>query len=224
MLYANSPDNQKITASPNSIGTCPYCQKELVPKCGSINIHHWAHKSILDCDSWYEPETDWHLGWKTNFPKEQVEIPLSLMGKKHIADWFNQSKMKTIEFQYSPISIDDRLEREAFYPGLTWVYGNVNPDHLIEYVDEDFQVPFTKYWWKHPKKSLLYGLNKKCNYFIDEFPHIGEMFYIDRFEKRKHIETNPFGTKISYRHIIEGMTLSRTEFIERTIEYGDWCD
>lgn len=217
MLYALNQLNQKIPANPKTSGNCPYCKTELIPKCGSINIPHWAHKSVLNCDSWYEPETDWHRKWKNKFPKEQTEVVLSLMGKKHIADYFNADTMSTVEFQNSSISIEERIERESFYPNLSWIF-NVNTENIVEWDCEDWIDAI--YWWKHPKKSLLYGMSPKCHYYIDNFPQKGEMFYIKEFKKEKYFERNDFGTHVGYRHLIRGCSLPPEHFIEASLNCG----
>ena len=75
-------DKQRITAKPKQIANCPICNEKVISKCGSIKVWHWAHKSNIDCDEWYEPETQWHREWKSKFPKEQQEIIIG----KHRAD------------------------------------------------------------------------------------------------------------------------------------------
>ncbi|MBO6894122.1 MAG: hypothetical protein JJ866_19430 [Roseibium sp.] len=37
-------DSQRIEATPNVTGTCPGCGGELVARCGTKKIWHWAHK------------------------------------------------------------------------------------------------------------------------------------------------------------------------------------
>src|SRR3989338_2187743 len=56
--------------------TCPICDSKVIPKCGSINVWHFAHESLKDCDTFSEGETEWHIDWKNEFPKEQQEITL----------------------------------------------------------------------------------------------------------------------------------------------------
>ena len=74
---------------------CPLCNSEVIAKCGKIKVWHWSHKEIEKCDSWYEPETKWHLDWKSNFPAENQEVILG----EHIADV--KIKGRVLEFQNS---------------------------------------------------------------------------------------------------------------------------
>ena len=57
-------------------------------KCGKVKVNHWAHKGNRNCDTWWEPETEWHRSWKNNFASEWQEIILAdeITGEKHIAD------------------------------------------------------------------------------------------------------------------------------------------
>lgn len=116
MDFALNEHNQVIAAQPGLIGFCPICKEKLTPKCGSLRIWHWSHKK-RDCDSWSEPETEWHRDWKNRFPKEWREITV----KNHRADVLIPNG-KIIEFQNSPLSIEKIKEREVFYGSpLLWI-------------------------------------------------------------------------------------------------------
>lgn len=68
-------DNERILSSPLiKDAICPLCKKDVIAKCGNIKVWHWAHKNNKDCDSWSDGETEWHLNWKSNFPKECQEV------------------------------------------------------------------------------------------------------------------------------------------------------
>ena len=121
MQYA-SVNNLRTEPAKNLKGFCPSCAKEVIPKCGVIKIHHWAHKGVKDCDSWWEPETEWHRDWKNKFPPEFREVIFTdpKSGEIHRAD-VHTNKGVTIEFQNSPISTEELKSREAFYPMLIWI-------------------------------------------------------------------------------------------------------
>lgn len=103
-------------------GVCEGCHRETISKCGNIKVHHWAHKDTKECDSWWEPETEWHREWKNHFPETFREVVFrdERTDEVHRAD-IHTSRGVTIEFQNSPISIDERKSREAFYEKLIWV-------------------------------------------------------------------------------------------------------
>lgn len=66
-------DGHRREAEPNLTGECPGCRGLVVAKCGEVRMHHWAHRGLPTCDSWWEPETQWHRAWKDHFPKQWQE-------------------------------------------------------------------------------------------------------------------------------------------------------
>lgn len=127
MLFAKSEDGIRILAAKGLKGSCEECRSVLVPKCGRIVTPHWAHKSRIDCDGWSEPETNWHREWKLRFRQEEVEVTIKRDGCHHRADVHLKNPaadgIDTIEFQHSPLSVDDIWCRERFYgrDRLLWV-------------------------------------------------------------------------------------------------------
>ena len=93
----------------------------MIAKCGNLRVHHWAHRGTRSCDSWWEPETEWHRTWKNRFPSQQQEnVRFDEHGEKHIADVVTEHGL-TIEFQHSHLSPKERAAREAFYKNMIWV-------------------------------------------------------------------------------------------------------
>ena len=113
MLYA-IVNGEKTEAIPNTKGICPLCDRTVYSKCGEINIWHWAHYKDESCDSWYEPETEWHKNWKLVFGKDVSEIVIKKDGIKHIADVYTKENV-VIELQNSPIQKQIIRKRELFY-------------------------------------------------------------------------------------------------------------
>ena len=101
---------------------CPCCGEIVIPRCGKINIHHWAHKSKRNCDPWWENETEWHRQWKNNFPKECQEVIHydNVTGEKHVAEVKTQTGI-VLEFQHSSIRHEEQYSREQFYENMIWV-------------------------------------------------------------------------------------------------------
>ncbi|EDM38322.1 competence protein; transcription factor [Pedobacter sp. BAL39] len=67
-------------------------------------------------------ETSWHRNWKKVFPASFRELSFTdqLLGDLHRADVHTPCGT-TLEFQNSPISLEELRSREAFYPKLVWV-------------------------------------------------------------------------------------------------------
>jgi len=106
---------------PGLIGSCSGCGQPTVAKCGQIKVHHWAHKSKLECDPWWENETEWHRTWKSHFPESWQEIVHKAeSGEFHRAD-IKTDKNWVLEFQYSAIDPIERTSRNNFYGKLVWI-------------------------------------------------------------------------------------------------------
>ncbi|MEM7348084.1 MAG: competence protein CoiA family protein, partial [Chloroflexota bacterium] len=73
MIYGIDPNGNKIKATPKAQAVCPSCQGELVATDDPIKIWHWFHKTE-ECDSWHDPETEWHLNWKRQAEPEYCEV------------------------------------------------------------------------------------------------------------------------------------------------------
>lgn len=124
-------NNEKIEATPKSIGKCQACDKDVISKCGEINIWYWSHRKNEACDGWYEPETEWHRNWKLIFGKENSEVVIQRDGIKHIADILTSSNV-VIELQNSPIQSQVIRRREDFYgERMLWILNGIPFDENI---------------------------------------------------------------------------------------------
>ena len=114
-------DGERREASPKRRARCPVCDREVLAKCGSKRLHHWAHAIDASCDPWWENETAWHREWKNRFPAEWREIAATdASGEVHRADVKTPLGI-TIEFQNSPMTDAELASRELFYGNLIWV-------------------------------------------------------------------------------------------------------
>lgn len=123
MKYALT-NNTKVEATESGQrGVCICCGSEMIAHCGLQKINHWKHKSLTECDSWHESETEWHRSWKNHFPAKYQEVVMhdKVSGEKHIADIFIKEKGLTIEIQHSPIHIEEIKSRELFYKKMLWI-------------------------------------------------------------------------------------------------------
>ncbi len=136
MQYAKL-NGLRRTAEPKLKALCEHCNGEVLAKCGSKIIWHWAHISVESCDSWYEPETLWHRNWKNKFGSEYSEKSLVKDGERHIADVLTKDNI-VIEFQNSPISAETIRAREAFYDRMIWIINGAHFKKNFTYFDKDF--------------------------------------------------------------------------------------
>lgn len=136
MEFALSETGERIKATKQAKGFCDLCKKPLIPRCGSFNRPHWAHKAGKDCDPWWETETDWHRGWKNLVSEDFRERTIEKAGVKHRADIRLLSGI-VVELQHSPLSYDERCEREQFYENMIWIIHL--PKAKIEHINHCFK-------------------------------------------------------------------------------------
>ena len=76
----------------------------------------------IGADLPYYGESDWHREWKAAFPMSYREKTFfsTEQNCNHRADIYTPCGT-TIEFQHSPISLEELQSREAFYPNLVWI-------------------------------------------------------------------------------------------------------
>ena len=121
MMYAADSSGTKMEALKGRRAFCPYCKGEVIAKCGEIKKWHWSHTLEAKCDSWAEPETDWHLYWKSLVPKENAEVVISNDGITHRADILTDDGC-VVELQHSPLLLEDLRNRESFYCKMIWLF------------------------------------------------------------------------------------------------------
>lgn len=125
MLYAyEQSTNEPVTAKRGILAICPICKEPVIPKCGKLVSPHFAHKSRSDCASEkYDRKTPWHYRWQNKIvnpiPGVNVEVPIRGEYLK-IADVVTPSGV-VIEFQHSPLTLEERLLRESHYKNMIWV-------------------------------------------------------------------------------------------------------
>src|SRR5712671_2207782 len=127
MRYALA-GGQRVEAYAGGRGMCRRCNGEVIARCGTRRVAHWAHRGMRDCDTWAEKETDCHRAWKNNFPAECQEFIQhdGQSGERHIADVRTPHGL-VIEFQHSHLKPLERTARERFYGNMVWV---VDGTHL----------------------------------------------------------------------------------------------
>lgn len=145
MIYALDEAGGRIAAEKGRSGICGICSELVIPKCGAIKAHHWAHKAGTDCDRWSEPETPWHLQWKSLAPKERVEV---VMGP-HRADVVSPAGI-VIELQHSSITAEEAREREQFYGKMIWLFDAAPFKARIEWINRGTAArPHAAFLWRN---------------------------------------------------------------------------
>ena len=151
MLYAYV-NGEKMLASPGERGDCPLCDGETIARCGEIYVWHWAHRS-LDGNCEGGEETDWHRAWKSVFPKDVVEVVINKDGRKKRADLLLPNGW-IVEFQNSPITHDEVVDRDKFYGKVLWVYNLTECLPRLRFWLKDEYCTFS---WIRPRSYPTYG-------------------------------------------------------------------
>jgi competence protein CoiA len=157
-------DNKRVEAFNNGKGLCPICGSDVIAKCGSRYINHWAHQRAKKCDPWWENETPWHRDWKNKFPLDCREVSHKASdGEIHRAD-VKTSTGIVIEIQHSSITDAERISREEFYKNLVWVVDgsgfrdNFSICHMLPNPDSELAQDLV--WMKtgHHKDGANHGM------------------------------------------------------------------
>lgn len=125
MLTAININGIRITPFSNEKGYCPLCKSDVVKAVGGIYTPHFRHKTLQNCDSWSEGETEWHYNWKQKFSIEWQEIVIEKNGEIHRADIRTKDGL-ILELQNSSISTTTIKIREEFYENMVWLVNAKN--------------------------------------------------------------------------------------------------
>lgn len=104
----------------------PHCKAPdmlLVAGERAIRIPHFRHKTDTGCKCGMG-ETAWHLEWKSHFDRVEVDMGIDPEnGEMNRADALTDDGV-VLEFQHSPISLQEQESRERFYTskgGMLWI-------------------------------------------------------------------------------------------------------
>jgi hypothetical protein len=128
MQYAILNNKRIVPPSSGFLAICQICGQPVRAYCGELNMDHWRHVKLSNCDLWHSHETPWHREWKLLFPENFREVVIENENEIHRAD-IKTPKGLVVEFQNSPISSLEIRVREKFYGQMIWV---VNTDEFKE--------------------------------------------------------------------------------------------
>ena len=126
MEFALNCKNEKIhisMADKSNDYFCPLCKGKVILRRGQINIEHFAHISKCE-DSWKYDMSEWHSNWQAQFPRKNQEVVIEKNKEKHRADVMACGYV--LEFQHSPITVEEFNERNKFYLNcgkkVVWIF------------------------------------------------------------------------------------------------------
>lgn len=189
---------------------CPICKAKLIQKRGNIKIHHFAHESGSECDSWNYDMSEWHREWQKRFPVDSREVVVEKKGIKHRADILINKTV--VEFQHSKISNEEFNDRNLFYKycgyDVIWLF-----DLREYYDDERITVSYNNgnlFIWKWPPHTFDNFWPKRDQSQIKVF------FQFSDLDKETYgIEQLVWRSPDTKRFITEeGVAYNDTEFLE----------
>lgn len=102
---------------------CPVCNQLVIKKKGHVNAWHYAHKTTIECDKWYQVN-EWKQAWQRMFREQFREVIVSNEGEKHRAD-IKIGKL-VVQFEKGTIQGNEFDNRNIFFMGnnnhLVWVF------------------------------------------------------------------------------------------------------
>ena len=154
MYIAKDIDGQIIDISDAVKGNqyyCPICGEKLIVRNGKINVPHFSHETLRNCDSWDYDMSEWHRNWQLRFPKNTRERIITYKGVRHRADVLVDDTV--IEFQHSRMSNDEFWERNEFYTNagytLIWLFDLSNEWMFKKTIEEVNGINSSYYRWKY---------------------------------------------------------------------------
>ena len=140
MFIANNNNDERVSIENTIQGEkyfCPTCGESLIIKAKNSDAvdPYFSHKPNTRCtDNWKYDMSEWHRAWQEKFPEQCREIVLENNGIKHRADVLINNMV--IEFQHSPITHEEILERNKFYLScgysVVWVFDANSPSYKIK--------------------------------------------------------------------------------------------
>jgi competence CoiA-like predicted nuclease len=166
---------------------CPVCGGVLVYKRGLIKIPHFAHKKDSDCIyTFYENETKEHAIGKTLIYKWLKKLP-NVKNLK-LEAWISQTKQRpdlyfeiddkkhVIEYQCSPITLKEYLERKELYKLNNimdiWICGTENFNFKLngrlkmKALDKQLFLSSSLYYI-NPFEEVIYSVYARSDYVVD---------------------------------------------------------
>ena len=194
MQFAINKENQRININDAVIGEdsyCPCCKSLLVQKKGSFMIWHFAHKSLDNCISYYDNKGEWHRKMQELFPENNREIFESFSSYRHIYDVLTESGI-IIEFQHSPISLEDFKKRTKDYVFRSLMNKTPRPIWVFDYTERLFSL-HTKRYENSPRRRRFYW-KRASNIFGDYMNYKNDApyelwFYINPYVNGDYIDT-----------------------------------
>ncbi len=173
----NNKTKDITDAKSGEIGECLICKKPVIAKCGQINEIHWAH---VGSESPYDIEShnEWHISWKNFF--EKVGYSTERKFGNFIADAYDPKTNTVIEYQHSPITPQEIIDRCKHHKGegrnIIWILdytGKYKDSHIEIRLKNKGNYIYYTFTVKWQIKDYIFGL------FNEEIEHLNVQTYFN---------------------------------------------
>ena len=170
-----------------------------------------VHKKGTQClDGWSHDMSEWHRAWQEKFPEECREVVVEKNGVKHRADVLINNTV--IEFQHSPITNEEILERNNFYLScgypVVWVFDATDKiKNEYSHSIDPMQCRPSDLCWKRAKQQFSVQFQKGVTVYlqykttISKKGYEGEVF--DILLLLKEIDSKYFTFSPTYIYILQ---------------------
>ena len=207
---------------------CPICGEELSVKAkDSLAVKpHFAHKRGTEClDTWKHDMSEWHYNWQCMFSEDYREVVVEKNGTKHRADVLINGVV--IEFQHSPITAQEIMERNAFYLDcgyqVIWVFDAQNK--IKSWHGGDNLDPFkTNLEWKRARREFDIPTPKGVSVFIEYSTEVSTtppqvtniMLFLTKFEPKYITFHNTWPNYITKWNLLKQLGFSLEDILSIT--------
>lgn len=152
MIYATNEKREHLLAKRGATAICPTCGDPVRAKTGEINIWHWAHIYLGDCDPEAPKDSIWRTWWMSNFPESTREVPVTVLGKTRLAAVL--SRGLAVEMYDDHVSTTRIREMEIFYDKMIWLF-DATAAFIGARFEPRYKGDYYTFRWKHARRSLV---------------------------------------------------------------------
>lgn len=189
MFVAYDKDNNRIypDTAVNVDCFCPICKERVIRKAGPRKKPHFAHQPNSECVYGEDKECKgpWHIHMQELFSRDAREVAFFDSDGKisHIADVYLKETKTVIEFQHSPISIEDFNSRTSFHISegrrIIWVFDVSKKDSPLGHLKQQYvckDLCHYGYYWSQAHTDVLRAAFGPSGY--DQFSNVSLCLYL----------------------------------------------
>lgn len=209
---------------------CQLCNQEVITKKGPQRAHHFAHKRTngnknaaysFCVDTWTYSYSKWRYNWMSQFPKENVEVPLDNGKEKHLTDVIINDTV--ILFMAANTSFNTIVQRIMFFKSM-----KMNIIFVFDFISLLENNVITQnqhtYFWDRPSSLFknIYNINKNHQVYIQISNELNKkaIYKIYSYENNFHSFCLDFKNSFSINEFINLVTSDINKLIIKNAKEG----